>query len=100
MTKSIGEIVFTDLPELFSAIVDTFANILSWFTTSIGELFNQVVTSLDVPEWLVSFIDDLIQNNKFFASIWDVPLLALMLGSALGLYLVYQLLIWILNIIT
>lgn len=79
-----------DFAEMFSSWLKALTGFWNALNTPLGDLF---------PSF-GGFVDTGLPGIVSLLGLSDVTLLSMMLGGALGFYVVYQLVTWILNIIT
>jgi hypothetical protein len=82
MNITVGE--FDSIMDIVNVLVNAYSSITSYLTLSVNELIDFVGISISVPAWLGG----------------DITPLALMVGVGLPMYLGYQFIVWVLNIIT
>lgn len=98
-----GDIIFKELPSLFVRFVETFKDMVNTLSLTVGELYQYLV---DLGAWdeygdaIFQVIEDILTRNDFIAYLWDIPLISVLVGGFITVYMIYQFLTWLLNIIT
>lgn len=95
-----GDIIFKELPSLFVRFVDTFKVIIDSLSLTIGELYDRFADTAMWDDGIREVVENIITSNDLIAYLWDVSLISLLVGGFVTVYMIYQFLTWLLNIIT
>ena len=90
--------VLKPLLSLFQICYDGMLGVFNFFTTPIKDLFLQygVLYLFDLEKVLA----DLVTIFENTIGVTDITLVGMMLGVALPIYLIYQFVTWVLNVVT
>lgn len=84
-----------------SWIVDAFSNIVNWLSMTVIDVYRMVYEWLPLGDTLVGFLDALLSNVVIGGyPLADMSLLIVMIGAGVYLYVCYQFVTWLANLIT